>query len=209
MDQKLRAKIIKKWTKDLSFEQKIIKIFQKVRDIPFGRMGSRNPEVVYEKNMGTCSGKNLLLRELYDELGLKTKDMLTLHRFNDLLWFPTESYPLLKLPENIIEILNQGPIYDFHNFVKILINNKWIEVDATFDKPLKKYGFIVNDKWDIKNDMIMCVVGTKKIWDCQHNGLKEKERLTSLLPKKIQKNRKTFLKELTKWITELRNKGEI
>ncbi|MBD3193397.1 MAG: hypothetical protein GF308_22365 [Candidatus Heimdallarchaeota archaeon] len=209
MDEKLRAKIVKEWTEGLPFEQKVIKLFQKVRDIPFGRMGSRDPEVVYEKNMGTCSGKNLLLRELYDELGIKTKDMLTLHRFNDLIWFPTESYPILNLPTKLKEILKQGSIYDFHNFVKIYVNDKWIDVDATFDKPLKKYGFIINDDWDGKSDMTMCVVGTKKIWDCHHKGLEEKERLTALLPEKVQRTRKMFLRQLTDWITERRKKGEI
>jgi len=89
--------------------------------------------------MGTCSGKNLLLRELHDEIGIETKDMLTLHRFNDLVWFPTESYPLLQLPLEVEETLKRGLVYDFHNYTRICVNGKWINVDATFDKPLKKY----------------------------------------------------------------------
>ncbi len=208
MDKELKSKIIKKWVEGLPFEQKIIKLFEKVRDIPFGKASSRDPKDVYEKNIGTCSGKNLLLRELYDEIGLQTKDMLTLHRFNDLVWFPTDSYPLVQIPTEVKEILNKGPIYDFHNFIKILINGKWINVvDATFDKPLKKYGFIINENWNGKTDMIICIVGTTKIWDCGHQGLEMKSKMTALLPENIQRNRLLFLKKLTEWIAELRNKG--
>jgi hypothetical protein len=84
MDRKARAKI-EEWTDDLPPEQKIVRLFEKVRDIPLGSIGSRDPEAVYEKNVGTCSRRNLLLRELYDEGGIETKDMFTLHRFNDLV----------------------------------------------------------------------------------------------------------------------------
>ncbi len=143
---------------------------------------------------------------MYDEIGLQTKDMLTLHRFNDLVWFPIDSYPLVQIPTEVKEILNKGPIYDFHNFIKILINGKWINVDATFDKPLKKYGFIINENWNGKTDMIMCIVGTTKIWDCGHQGLEMKSKMTALLPENIQRNRLLFLKKLTEWISELRNK---
>lgn len=209
MDKKLRAKIVKEWVGGFPLEQNIVRLFENVRDIPFGSMGSRDPEDVYEKNMGTCSGKNLLLRELYDEIGIETKDMLTLHRFNDLVWFPTHSYPLLQLPAEVEEILNVGPLYDFHNYTRIRVNGKWINVDATFDKPLNKYGFVVNENWNGKTDMTLCVVGTYKIWDCGDKGLEEKDRMTKLLPEKIQRNRKLFLRKLTEWIAELRNNGEI
>ena len=209
MDEKLRAKIAEEWVGDLPLEHKIVKLFERVRDIPFGRIGSRDPRDVYEKNMGTCSGKNLLLRELYDEIGIETKDMLTLHRFNDLAWLPTESYPLLRMPLELKEILSRGQICDFHNYARIHVDDNWITVDASFDKPLKKYGFVVNEGWDGKTDMKLCVVGTYKIWDCGHRGLEEKERMTALLPKKVQKDRNLFLGKLTEWITELRSKGEI
>ena len=209
MDKKLRAKIVKEWAGNLSIEQKIVRLFEKVRDIPFGRMGSRYPKDVYENNIGTCSGKNLLLRELYDEIGIETKDMLTLHRFDDLVRFPTELYPIVQLPGEVQEILTRGPIYDFHNYMRIYVNDKWINVDATFDKPLKKYGFIVNENWDGKTDVIMCVVGSCKIWECGHEGLEKKEEMTALLPEKDRENRSLFLQKLTDWITDLRDEGEI
>lgn len=44
MDKELKSKIVKKWIGDLPFEQKIIKLFEKVRDIPFGSAGSRDPK---------------------------------------------------------------------------------------------------------------------------------------------------------------------
>ncbi|GAG13701.1 unnamed protein product [marine sediment metagenome] len=209
VDRKLRAKIVKEWSGSLPLEQKIVRLFERVRDIPFGCMGSRDPEDVYQKNMGTCSGKNLLLRELYNEIDIETKDMLTLHRFNDLVWFPTESYPLLQLPAEIEEILNRGPVYDFHNYTRISVDGRWINVDATFDKSLSRYGFVVNENWNGKTDTMLCVAGTYKVWDCGDKGLEEKRRMTTLLPEKIQRSREVFLRKMTEWIAELRVKGEI
>ncbi len=54
--------------------------------------------------------------------------------------------------------------------------------------------------------MTMCIVGTSKIWDCGHQGLEMKLKMTALLPEDIQRNRILFLKKLTEWIAELRNK---
>jgi hypothetical protein len=126
-----------------------------------------------------------------------------------LIWFPTELYPPLQLPAKVKEVLNRGPVYDFHNYTRIRVDGKWIDVDATFDKPLDKYGFVINRNWNGKTDMTLCVVATHKIWDCGHKGLEEKERMTTLLPEKIKRNRNLFLTKLTEWIAELRNKREI
>lgn len=69
MKPELRKKIIQEWANDLPLKKNIIKLFEKVRDIPYGDIGSRDPQDVYKKNKGTCSGKHELLKELYKELG--------------------------------------------------------------------------------------------------------------------------------------------
>ena len=49
MDEKFAKKILADWGIDkLPLEQQRIRLFEKVRDIPFGRMGSRDPKDVYE-----------------------------------------------------------------------------------------------------------------------------------------------------------------
>lgn len=107
MDSQLKQKIIEEWAGDQSIEKKIITLFEKVRDIPYGNIGSRDPADVYKEGKGTCSGKHELLKELYQELGIKTKDFLIMHRFKEM---PVD------FPEDIMTILNRSDIVDPHNF---------------------------------------------------------------------------------------------
>ena len=210
LSEKERVKILKTWgIYELSQEDQIIKIFEKVRDIHFGTIGSRNPMDVYKANKGTCSGKHFLLRDLYKGIGLKTKDMICMQRWKDLIWFPTDRYEIVMFSENLEQMLIQHEIIDFHNYVKILVNSKWIQVDVTIDRPLKKLGFFTTENWDGKSDMPLCFCGSHKIWDCGNNGLEKKRELVKKLPKRIRTARKQFLQSMTKWIDTLRENGEI
>ena len=205
MDKAFGERILKEWgIQELPLEEKIIKIFEKVRDIPFGSMGSRDPKDVYERNKGTCSGKNFLLRDLYKAIGVKTRDMICLQRWKDLTWFPTETYKNVDLPEELLKMLDEYDIVDFHNYEEIYINNRWIVVDATIDKPLKKIGFYTTENWDGRSSMHLCFPGSDKRWNCGNRGAEEKKRLTSLLPHDIAEAREEFLKKMTRWIDELR-----
>lgn len=191
--------IIKKWTKNQSIEAKIITIFEKVRDIPYGSIGSRNPLEVYHKNMGTCSGKHALLKVLYLELGIPVKDFIIMHSFNKLP---------ITYPDIIKELLDKTTIIDPHNFIKIKRDNKWISVDATWDLSLKKYGFCVNENWDGKSNMNISVTKGGAIFETDMPIVLKKELLHNF-SKKSQIDRKLFLEELTKWFRLLRKKEVI
>lgn len=194
MESNLRKEIISEWADDLSIEKQIIVLFEKVRDIPYGEIGSRDPYDVYKNNKGTCSGKHELLKELYQELGIKTKDFIAMHRFKDLK---------VDFPDNIKEILYRSDIVDPHNFFKINSNSKWITIDITWDMPLNKFGFPVNKNWDGKSDMKICVVPINVIET--KNPIEFKKQEIAKLSDKTQEDRKLFLKELTKWADTLRN----
>lgn len=210
MDENLKNKILAEWGVDsLPFEQQVIRIFEKIRDIPFGRMGSRDPKDVYERNKGTCSGKNFLLKELYETIGVRTKDIVCLQRWKDLTWFPDDTYGVVDLPDELTQMLETTEIVDFHNYVKILVDGKWVTVDVTIDLPLRKLGFYTTEHWDGKTDMPLCFVGTHKVWDCGDGGLEKKLQLTAMLPQEVQETRVRFLKKLTKWLDGLRETGEI
>lgn len=210
MDQKLRDQILDDWgLDDETLDQQVIKIFEHVRDIPFGRMGSRKPKDVYERNKGTCSGKNFLLKELFDGLGLKTRDMICLQRWKDLTWFPDDIYGTVALPDDLQQMLEEIEIVDFHNYVSVLREGNWIKVDTTIDVPLTEVGFHTTENWDGKSDMPLCFVGTDKIWDCGDKGSEKKAELTAMLPEEIQEARNQFLERMTDWIDELREEGRI
>jgi len=210
MDDKFCNEIYEAWEiNGLTREEKIVKLFEKVRDIPFGRMGSRDPAVVYKKNKGTCSGKNFLLKELYEGIDVKTKDMVCLQRWKDLTWFPDDTYDVVNLPDELYEILETNEIVDFHNYLAVNVDDKWVTVDVTIDLPLKKLGFYTTENWDGKSDMPLCFVGTHKVWDCGDKGLEKKKELTKGLPVEVEEERIRFLRGLTKWLDGLRAEGKL
>jgi hypothetical protein len=199
MDSALKKQIIEEWTDNLPRDQKIIRLFEKVRDIPYGDIGSRDAGDIFRQNKGTCSGKHELLKELYREIGVQVKDFLVLHRFRDMpVNYPTE----------IREILNRSDIPDPHNFIKIRAGGKWVIVEATWDKALKKLGFIVNENWDGKSDMKIAVAPGGKIPEST-DSMSLKKELIGRLSDQAQKDRKLFLQKLTAWLDDLRAKGEI
>jgi len=187
--------IIEKWTKNQSFEAKIITLFEKVRDIPYGNIGSRNPIDVYHKNKGTCSGKHALLKALYKEIGVEVKDYIIMHKFNNLP---------IEFPQNLKNILNKSTIIDPHNFLKIKINNQWFTVDVTWDKSLKKLGFPINENWDGKSNLNILVAQGGEIYETKNPILFKKELLKKQTKQQL-KDRKLFIQELTIWLDYYRN----
>lgn len=210
LDKKEREEILKEWdVYGMALNLQIVKIFENVRDIPFGSISSRNPIDVYKANKGTCSGKHFLIKELYKGIGLKTKDMICMQRWKDLIWFPTGNYTIVNFSDELIKMLNEYEIIDFHNYLKILVKGKWIQLDVTIDNPLKKLGFFTTENWDGKSDMPLCFCGTNKIWDCEDSGMEQKRILVNQLPEKIRTARKEFLDRMTEWIDGLRKKGKL
>lgn len=199
MDSQLKQQIIQEWTGRQPLEQKVITLFEKVRDIPYGNIGSRDPADIYRKNKGTCSGKHELLKELYQELGIQVKDFLIMHRFKEMS---------VNFPEDIQSILNRSDIVDPHNFFRILVDDNWVTVDVTWDKPTRKLGFTVNENWDGKSDMKIAVAPGGEIFETDESMTLKKE-LIGKLPINVQEDRKLFLVKATEWLDTLREKGEL
>lgn len=191
---------------DLEPASRATAIFEKVRDIPFGRMGSRDPWEVYRQNKGTCSGKSFLLRELFQGIGLQTRDMICLQRWRDLTWFPDETYGVVNFPNPLQQMLETVEIVDFHNYLQVRQGEKWLTVDASIDLPLTELGFYTTEHWDGESDMPLCFAGSDKVWACGDRGEKAKQELTGQLPEKLRAARNEFLEELTRWIDVWREK---
>lgn len=73
MEKQLIKKIVQNYNLTGSLNEKTIKLFELVREIPYGSIGSRDPKDVFEKKRGTCSGKHALLKELFEDLGIEVK----------------------------------------------------------------------------------------------------------------------------------------
>lgn len=187
-------KIIDHYTKNQSFDESVITLFNMVRDIPYGAIGSRDPLAVFKHKKGTCSGKHELLKGLYKTLGLEVKDFIIMHAFNNL----TVDYP-----SNIQCILSETTIVDPHNFLKIKRNNQWLIIDVTWDIGLKKVGFPVNENWNGFESMKISVAESGEFFETE-KPLQLKKQLIAELPENVQISRKLFLKEVTSWLEKVR-----
>jgi hypothetical protein len=190
METQLRQEIIQKLIGKISnSKEDIINLILRIRDIPYGTVGSRLPEDVYKNNKGTCSGKHALLKELLIELNIQVKEMIAIHKFNNLK---------INFPDNLQSILNNNEIIDPHNFLRVKIDDKWLNVDITWDKPLHKLGFEINETWNGEADMKLCVISNDISEPKDITKFKE-EFINKLTPEQ-QKTRKTFIEQLSIWL---------
>lgn len=170
-----------------------IELFELVRDIPYGNIGSRNPQDVFKQRMGTCSGKHALLKYLFQAARVEVSDIIVMHAFNDLP---------VSFPDHIFKLFDSGDILDPHNIIRIRSEGEWQIVDATWDSPLERFGFPVTRDWDGKSKMELCVVG-RDTYEVSDPIVAKKEMINDL-PKEMQRRRKLFLKSLTEWLAEVR-----
>ncbi len=177
--------ILAKWAPDGS----LARVFERVRDIPYGVIGTRDPEQVYLRNMGTCSGKHFLFFELATALGFEARHFVCSHSFRE---FP------VKLPPHLKKMLDEKDILDYHDFVKVLAGGRRLTVDLTWDLPLKNYGFPVNEGLDGKISGVPI-----ETWETTDPEKFKEDRISSM-PKLERERRKVFLQGLSDWVAELR-----
>ncbi|MCK5319926.1 hypothetical protein KAJ61_00885 [Candidatus Parcubacteria bacterium] len=114
----------------------IILIFKTIRDTPY-----KIPLSLKEKD-NCCYGKHKRLKNLLIKQGLNVR-----YRVCSFLWSS------LDLPKKILDIPHND--YGVHPYLEVLINNKWVIVDATWDIGLKNVFYI--NEWDGKSDTEIAV----------------------------------------------------
>jgi hypothetical protein len=131
------------WTFGLDQHQSRISIFEHIRDIPYSlavpmRDPKTAPEQILVHGKGYCAPKHFLLAEMYRKLGLEVVYATFPFLWND----PDLQYP----PE--LRILATGLPVAHHLACRVRINKRWVLVDTTWDLPLAKVGFPINEHWD-------------------------------------------------------------
>ena len=111
----------------------IAQIFNQVRDIPY-----KIPVSPKEKDC-CCSGKHKILKKLLENLGYKVR-----YRVISFKWSS------INLPKILLDIPHND--LSSHVYLEIFIENKWINMDVTWDSDLKNV-FIIN-QWNSKNNVI-------------------------------------------------------
>ena len=177
---------------DLDKDKKLVAVVKAVANIPWGD-GRTIEEVLVTKKVGTCTGKHLVLGACLDELGIKYRHIVCTFRWGD---------QKIKYPKHLRNIFKEGEWEHGHNFIQIKKDNKYVDVDITWNPKLKEYGFTTfPEDWDGKSSF----VGIDKIvrrWDGVGIESIKKKLIKSLSPK-IQERRERFLKEFIEWIDSI------
>ncbi|HEX7407450.1 MAG TPA: transglutaminase domain-containing protein [Candidatus Binatia bacterium] len=181
------------WTQGCDALRARIKVFENVRDIPYCYPASRDPAEVLKQRRGSCSGKHYLLGELFRMLGLRVRHMICTHRFNES--------PLV-FPPPMQEMLRKNEIVDLHDYLQIAVEDTWVDIDATWERGLREFGFPGNDEWDGKGAMLLSVVADD-FAEAERDPERLKEELLSKLTPRQRALRKQFLEALSQWVQEL------
>ena len=121
-----------------------ITIFESVRDFLYQRNWANTPEKLLELKEWYCASKHRLLQAVYNRLWYETK-----------LCFIPFSFDMVYLPDFLKDWWYSNKKW-YHVFLKINIDWKWIDIDATFNSELKDF-YIVNENRDwFSSQKIIC-----------------------------------------------------
>lgn len=141
----------------------IARLFERVRDIPFAFAPHTDAETLLQTGSGTCAPKHALLAQLYERLGVQTRFVYVTYRLDEMPGdFPSELRPLV----------HDGVVRG-HAALQILRDGRWLEVDATFDRPLKASGFVVTEDWDGRSSMPLVVTPLARVESLESPARKE------------------------------------
>ncbi len=167
------------------------KAFLLVRDMPYTRASSRDPNVIMQEWRGTCSGKHYLLKGLFYELGYRSRLIActTVVHID-----PGEVRGRLR------ELLQQsnGHFVDVHNYLVLELPEKEMIVDATWPITTRGMGTVVNERFVLGEDQqIACK--PEKTWvipgDRDPQKFKDEILKESFTPEELA-HREEFIKTL-------------
>lgn len=122
--------------------------FEKVQRIPY-RLCEYLPDKIDENlSFGSCLHKSDLLLKLLQKDNFECR--------YSIVTFDLSSLPI---PNEILLLLNKSGTIRNHRFVEVLNGSKWIKIDPTWPKYLKKEGFPVTEEWKGNSDTSLVSMG--------------------------------------------------
>lgn len=145
-----------KWTNGLNPLESRISIFEHIRNIPYSfAVSTRDPDTAAHQILtvgkGNCGPKHYLLAAMFRILGLDV-----VYATFPFLW----NNPAIHYPPELRQLATNVPIA-YHLACRVQINGHWVLVDATWDPPLIKGGFPINEHWDGYADTRCAVIPLK------------------------------------------------
>jgi hypothetical protein len=162
-----------------------------IRDIPYGRPAlPRDPASVVADWKGTCSGKHLLTRAIFDTLGLRSRLFCLPYRLDDALD---------ALPREVVQrYVGQG-LWDVHNYLELDTPAGPVKVDVTWSRELVGFGFHTTLDWDGAHDFRIAAPPGEPVpvmHDSDLTALKD-ELLQRLNPPAARALRERYIEDLS------------
>ncbi|MEJ6782673.1 transglutaminase domain-containing protein [Aminobacter sp. Piv2-1] len=167
-------------------------IYHAVRNIPYGSVGTRDPLVVMKQRSGSCSGKHVLLRNLLRRAGYEA-GVVTMFTYFDSKLSPNPSFPA-----ELNDMIGEGEVCDFHHFVRVG-DEGGLELDATWQDGLEKYGFPVNSNWSGETNTELASVPLE-LFEPEEDLIALKIRLVATLTHEQAERRSRYFALLSAWI---------
>lgn len=200
--QDIILKKFTEWTAGLEPREARISIYNHIRDIPYAiipelRDPATGPAGLLEQNKGSCIPKHFLLGIMFEKLGIPVKYATSLYSWDD---------PRVKYPPDLKMLVKRLPA-GAHLTCKAYIEGRWILIDATWDRPLKKAGFPVNETWDGISPTKNAV---KAVQEIIHDSVEDRVRFASEQKKSWTKDQlqahEQFPASLNAWLESCRKK---
>jgi hypothetical protein len=138
--QKLKSQAVKKGLVRPGDEIDARMAFFLVRDMPYERATSREPETIIREWRGTCSGKHYLLKALFAELGYASRVILCT---------TVTKLDRQHTPEALHDLIERsnGRFVDAHNYLILELPAGDMIVDATWPLSTRGKGTVVNEEF--------------------------------------------------------------
>ena len=167
-----------------------ISIFETVRDFVYQINWISDSEKLLEVKEWYCASKHRLLKEIYNKLWYQTK-----------LCFVPFSFNMIYLPDDLKNRWYANK-KGYHTFLQMLIDWKWIDIDATFNPELKNF-YVVNENRDwISSQKVICDYGKIYI----PNSLEEELEIKKLLSDNDEMTTKDYMRieKFNGWLKTLK-----
>lgn len=188
------------WTDGLNSIAQRISVFEHIRDIPYALITSLyDPEKalsgLIDGNAGSCTPKHFLLGDMFQRLGLKVRYITS-----TFIW----DSPAVDYSPEMRELSKKLPP-EYHLSCLVLIDEKWVLVDATWDIPLEKGGLPVNHTWDGFSETKNAVTPLEMI---EHLSIAERNDFTLMMrgawSNEILELRDHFFGLFNEWVGSMR-----
>jgi len=153
----MKVKAVEKRLLNIEDEIDLERAFELVRDIPYTRASSREPETIINEWRGTCSGKHYLLKGLFAELGYVSR-LIACTAVENI--DPKKTFGKLR------KLLKQskGRFVDVHNYLILETPEGEMIVDATWPISTTGMGTVINEHFILGVDQKIATEPLKS-WD--------------------------------------------